>query len=93
MTKLEFISAYLKYLLKWNTTWSLKSISNEIEDELKNGNSKYSNNINELINIAQFEYEDTCKMTKEHVMSMEEIFSILQSNHRDKIIKEILNDK
>lgn len=93
MTKLEFISTYLKYLLTWNASWPLQSISTEVENELKGIGTYYSDNIDELINIAQFEYEDTRKMTTEHIMSMEEIFSILQTNHRDKIIKEILNDK
>lgn len=90
MTKLEFISTYLKYLLNWNTNWALQSVSIEVEDELKGIGTYYSNNIDELVHIAQFEYEETCKITGEHIMSMEEIFSIIQSNHRDSIIKEIL---
>lgn len=99
MNKLEFISTYLKYLLTLpiysgsNVNWSLQSVSTEVENELKGVGTYYIDNIDVLINIAQFEYTEACEMTTVHIMSMEEMLSILQTNHRDKIIKEILNDK
>lgn len=91
MTKLEFISIYLKYLLKWNTSASLKSILQEVEIEISQcEDGYYSDYIDELIHIVQCEYEDTCKMTKSHIMSMEDMLTMI---NRDKTINQILYDK
>ena len=79
-TSREFLLSYLTYLTKWNETASLLGTM-ESMDNISN---------EELANIALFEYDDTKRMTTDHVMSIEEVMEELKRDNRDRKINDIL---
>jgi hypothetical protein len=92
-TPVDFILQYLQYLNRWNKSASLESIIKSVKSEIDgtDGDSKkYWNNKQELINIALFEYEDTCTMTTDHIMNMEDIVRQCYADKREEKLKELL---
>jgi len=87
MNRVELISTYLKYLYDLYKRRSLLILIVEIDADLAGYDDKFS----DILDIAQFEYEETVKNCENHVMSLEEVLDKLTIENRDKKIDELLD--
>ena len=94
-TTIDFLLSYLEYLNRWNKSASLESIIGSVRNN-NHVSDYWKKNRSELINIALFEYQDTCDMVRNLyvpplvILSMEDVVRQCYADKREEKLKELL---
>lgn len=89
---IEFVSAYYKYLYKWNKSASLESMIKYTDNLLKQ-DTVDDDTMSDLETAANFECIDTRDnfSNGDEIMSLLDFYNLVVSLSRDKKITDILN--